>query len=130
MNHIKVMQYTWRVQVLSKDCEILHRLSVVSPCMVWCCTLRYLLNKLARITVFSNVKQASSFNRDLRVMESLNLMSKYTFSLFASFFFVRMFPCQTWGLVLSWFNYFRWFYNEIWKDLEYYWNNIVLLLWQ
>ena len=30
-------------------------------------TLRSLLNELARLTVFSTVKQASSFNRDLRV---------------------------------------------------------------
>ena len=32
-------------------------------------TLRSLLNELARLTVFSTVKRASSFNRDLRVLE-------------------------------------------------------------
>ena len=31
-------------------------------------TLRSLLNELARLTVFSTVKRASSFNRDLRVV--------------------------------------------------------------
>ena len=39
-------------------------------------TLRSLLNELARLTVFSTVKRASSFNRDLRVcaifLENLN----------------------------------------------------------
>ena len=43
---------------------------------IWA-TLRSLLNELACLTVFSTVKQASSFNRDLRVIDSLNIKSYF-----------------------------------------------------
>ena len=39
-------------------------------------TLRSLLNELARLTVLNTVKQASSFNRDLRVAHMCAKVSK------------------------------------------------------
>ena len=47
-------------------------------CMKSTNTLRSLLNELARLTVMNTVKQASLFNRDLRVKKTILLIEKST----------------------------------------------------